>query len=222
MATMRRNRTMPTDAACSKFLYTIMKQLDLKSIDWNAVADELEITNGHAARMRYSRFKQQMEGVVPQARKPRTPKKKDASDDAPKPKKRKRAQQTQSEKDNVPKDEIAPVNGVQDTAPTVKAAPAIKSEPMAPLIKSEPVVKEEPGEQSIASFPLAPPNPISPSLTNATANTTQWLATEPATIAPQELFFPSKVATPAPEAQMSSMTSHPVKQEPTVKMEMEA
>ena len=38
-------------------------------IDWAAVAGQLGITNGHAARMRYSRFKQAMEGVVPAPRK---------------------------------------------------------------------------------------------------------------------------------------------------------
>ncbi|KAI9842211.1 MAG: hypothetical protein M1837_007424 [Sclerophora amabilis] len=59
---------MPSDAAHAKFLYTILKQLDLKSIDWPAVAAQLEITNGHAARMRFSRFKQHMEGVVPSPR----------------------------------------------------------------------------------------------------------------------------------------------------------
>lgn len=32
MASLGRNRTMPTDAAVAKFLYTIMKQLDLKSV----------------------------------------------------------------------------------------------------------------------------------------------------------------------------------------------
>ncbi|KAI9883815.1 MAG: hypothetical protein M1823_004399 [Watsoniomyces obsoletus] len=58
---------MPADH--SKFLYTILKQLDMKSIDWATVATQLGITNGHAARMRFSRFKQAMEGVVPAPRK---------------------------------------------------------------------------------------------------------------------------------------------------------
>ena len=46
-------------------------------IDWNKVAShpllEGEITNGHAARMRYSRFKRQIEGTAPVSRKPRNP-----------------------------------------------------------------------------------------------------------------------------------------------------
>ncbi|KAL8686315.1 MAG: hypothetical protein Q9218_007191 [Villophora microphyllina] len=208
---------MPTDAACSKFLYTIMKQLDLKSIDWNAVADELEITNGHAARMRYSRFKQQMEGVVPQVRKPRAPKKKDTSDDAPKPKKRKRNEQTPNA--NVPKgkDETTPMNGSESTATTVKPEPIVKAEPT-PAIKSEPVVKQEPEEATISSFPLAPPLPIATSLTNTPAM--PWPTAEPATIAPMDVFLE-----PYPMGTLPGTGAapyfHTVKPEPTVKVEME-
>ncbi|OJD15669.1 hypothetical protein AJ78_04087 [Emergomyces pasteurianus Ep9510] len=54
---------MPADGQTAKFLYTMLKQLDLKSIDWNLVASQLEISNGHAARMRFSRFRQHMEGI---------------------------------------------------------------------------------------------------------------------------------------------------------------
>jgi hypothetical protein len=61
MASLRRNKTLSPDGQTARFLYTIIKQLDLKAIDWNLVAGSLEITNGHAARMRYSRFKQHME-----------------------------------------------------------------------------------------------------------------------------------------------------------------
>ncbi|PCG90718.1 Hypothetical protein PENO1_097610 [Penicillium occitanis (nom. inval.)] len=61
MTTIRRSKTMPTEGHATRFLYTILKQLDLRSIDWSLVATELDISNGHAARMRYSRFKQQME-----------------------------------------------------------------------------------------------------------------------------------------------------------------
>lgn len=66
MASLRRNNTFSTDSPAARFLYTIIKQLDLKSIDWNLVAASHGITNGHAARMRYSRFKQHMEGVTTQ------------------------------------------------------------------------------------------------------------------------------------------------------------
>ncbi|KAJ5373026.1 hypothetical protein N7517_005032 [Penicillium concentricum] len=58
----QRNKVLETDTPTAKFLYTIIKQLDLKSVDWNRVASDVEVSNGHAARMRYSRFRQQMEG----------------------------------------------------------------------------------------------------------------------------------------------------------------
>ncbi|KAK1143421.1 hypothetical protein N8T08_006749 [Aspergillus melleus] len=74
MSTTRRSRAMPTDGPTVKFLYTIIKQLDLKAIDWNVVASQLEISNGHAARMRYSRFRQQMEGITSTPRAPRAKK----------------------------------------------------------------------------------------------------------------------------------------------------
>lgn len=48
-----------------------MRELKLAQIDWNKVSNELNITNGHAARMRYSRFKQQMEGTSGKPRRPR-------------------------------------------------------------------------------------------------------------------------------------------------------
>ncbi|KAK2624214.1 hypothetical protein QTJ16_006164 [Diplocarpon rosae] len=58
---------MPTESAITRLLYAILSQKCLKDIDWNKVArDPLlcqEITNGHAARMRYSRFKKQMDAA---------------------------------------------------------------------------------------------------------------------------------------------------------------
>ncbi|KAL2821773.1 hypothetical protein BDW59DRAFT_164111 [Aspergillus cavernicola] len=74
----RRSKTMPTDSPAAKFLYTIIKQLDLKGIDWTLVASQLEISNGHAARMRYHRFRNQMEGITSK------PRKKDATSKPPK------------------------------------------------------------------------------------------------------------------------------------------
>jgi hypothetical protein len=55
-------------------------------VDWTAVAQEVGVTNGHASRMRYSRFKQQMEGHIPtkRARNPenkRIPKSKKTTDE---------------------------------------------------------------------------------------------------------------------------------------------
>lgn len=83
MASLRRSRVLSPDGQTAKFLYTIIKQLDLKAIDWNEVASGLDITNGHAARMRYSRFKAQIEGLPTQS-KPRAPRPKNVSSAATK------------------------------------------------------------------------------------------------------------------------------------------
>ncbi|KAK0626154.1 hypothetical protein B0T14DRAFT_509276 [Immersiella caudata] len=60
------------DNAMTRFLFAILQQKCLKDIDWNKVAHDpilaQEITNGHAARMRYSRFKAAMLGLEPQRR----------------------------------------------------------------------------------------------------------------------------------------------------------
>ncbi|KAJ5132989.1 hypothetical protein N7448_007147 [Penicillium atrosanguineum] len=57
----QRSKVLDTEGPTPKFLYAIIKQLDIRSVNWNRVASDLEISNGHAARMRYSRFKSQME-----------------------------------------------------------------------------------------------------------------------------------------------------------------
>ncbi|KIV83676.1 hypothetical protein PV11_05678 [Exophiala sideris] len=79
MASPRRTKNFAQDAQTPIFLYTILKQLDLRSIDWNQVADSLDISNGHAARMRYSRMRTQFEGVVNQSRSTKPKKEKERS-----------------------------------------------------------------------------------------------------------------------------------------------
>ncbi|KAK0740664.1 hypothetical protein B0T18DRAFT_393437 [Schizothecium vesticola] len=60
------------DNAMTRFLFAILQQKCLKDIDWNKVAHDpilaQEITNGHAARMRYSRFRSAMLGIEPTRR----------------------------------------------------------------------------------------------------------------------------------------------------------
>ncbi|KEZ43791.1 hypothetical protein SAPIO_CDS3938 [Scedosporium apiospermum] len=60
------------DNQMTRFLFAILKQKCLKDIDWNEVAKDpilaQPITNGHAARMRYSRFRSAMLGQEPQKR----------------------------------------------------------------------------------------------------------------------------------------------------------
>ncbi|TQW01473.1 hypothetical protein IF2G_11004 [Cordyceps javanica] len=54
------------DNAKVRLLLAILNQIDLKHIDWNRVANDpvllQPITNGHAARMRYSRLRQVIAG----------------------------------------------------------------------------------------------------------------------------------------------------------------
>ncbi|POR34156.1 Uncharacterized protein TPAR_05650 [Tolypocladium paradoxum] len=61
-----------SDNAMARFLFAILKQKNLKDIDWNQVAQDpvliQPITNGHAARMRYSRFRSTVTGHEPQKR----------------------------------------------------------------------------------------------------------------------------------------------------------
>ncbi|KAG6008493.1 hypothetical protein E4U43_000132 [Claviceps pusilla] len=61
-----------SDNAMARFLFAILKQKNLKDIDWNQVAQDpvllQPITNGHAARMRYSRFRATVTGHEPQKR----------------------------------------------------------------------------------------------------------------------------------------------------------
>ncbi|KAI1425621.1 hypothetical protein F5Y12DRAFT_363289 [Xylaria sp. FL1777] len=60
------------DNAMTRFLFAILRQKNLKDIDWNQVAHDpilaQPITNGHAARMRYSRFRSAMLGLEPTRR----------------------------------------------------------------------------------------------------------------------------------------------------------
>ncbi|KAH7040559.1 uncharacterized protein B0I36DRAFT_219722, partial [Microdochium trichocladiopsis] len=60
------------DNPMARFLFAILKQKNLKDIDWNEVARDSvlveEISNGHAARMRYARFRDAMLGVEPTRR----------------------------------------------------------------------------------------------------------------------------------------------------------
>ncbi|KAJ4136021.1 hypothetical protein NW768_003629 [Fusarium equiseti] len=64
--------TLNSENAMARFLLAILKQKNLKDIDWNLVASDpvllQPITNGHAARMRFARFKATVTGHEPQKR----------------------------------------------------------------------------------------------------------------------------------------------------------
>ncbi|KAK7417151.1 hypothetical protein QQX98_004754 [Neonectria punicea] len=64
--------TPNSENAMARFLLAILNQKNLKDIDWNQVAADpvlmQPITNGHAARMRFARFRSSVNGHEPQKR----------------------------------------------------------------------------------------------------------------------------------------------------------
>ncbi|KIW10836.1 hypothetical protein PV08_10135 [Exophiala spinifera] len=91
MASVRRTKNFALDGQTPMFLYSILKQLDLRSIDWNLVAESLDISNGHAARMRYSRMRTQFEAMSKDAKPPKPKKDNEAKAAKEKAAKSKRA-----------------------------------------------------------------------------------------------------------------------------------
>lgn len=80
-------------------------------VDWALVADNMDITNGHAARMRYARYKNQVEGVQPRPREPRNPNSSGSSKNSRgRPVKKQKLEQGKKEEDErgVKKDPDAP------------------------------------------------------------------------------------------------------------------
>ncbi|PYI03806.1 hypothetical protein BO78DRAFT_431857 [Aspergillus sclerotiicarbonarius CBS 121057] len=143
--TPRRSRAMPIDGPTVKFLYTIIKQLDLKSIDWSLVATELGISNGHAARMRYSRFKQQMEGIVPTPRPARVKKA---------PKKAAKASPTKAE---LAREPVSPHSATPPPQPPIKQEPDYLPYGLNPHVKPEDHTQTMP---NLSDIPLAAPSPV--------------------------------------------------------------
>ncbi|PLN78747.1 hypothetical protein BDW42DRAFT_201978 [Aspergillus taichungensis] len=137
----RRGKAMPTDGPTPKFLYTIIKQLDLRSIDWGLVASQLEISNGHAARMRYARFKQQMEGTAPGSRAARA--KKSSS----------KSKKEYSSKEDMMR-ESTPAQQPEHPQPQQ----TVKQEPLMSRYEADPFVKNDPYAQrtlNMAEIPHA-------------------------------------------------------------------
>ncbi len=98
------------------------------------MAGNLDITNGHAARMRFSRFKQQMEGIQPPPRKPRTPAghpKTAKEKTKPKPNSKIKAEKklTNAGPEAVKEEQGQPMSSVHDLANS-EAPARIKDEPL--------------------------------------------------------------------------------------------
>ncbi|KAK0706573.1 hypothetical protein B0T26DRAFT_680240 [Lasiosphaeria miniovina] len=118
------------DSPMTRFLFAILQQKCLKDIDWEKVAHDpillQDISNGHAARMRYSRFKSTMLGLQPQRRN-RT-----ASNPSP-------TGTSSSRVSKKKRDDKARRNNERDAAAAATAA-AVKLETGGIIIKPEPDV----------------------------------------------------------------------------------
>ena len=127
--------TYPSKKKKKSFLKT-NSSYPTSQIDWNEVAGSLDITNGHAARMRFSRFKQQMEGIQPQVRKPKA---------APVPRKK----QKQKPAAAATKSEASPegVEGPASVKPELGGGAGEEMQGVEATIKTSPIVKPEPREE---------------------------------------------------------------------------
>ncbi|KAK8086413.1 hypothetical protein PG994_001387 [Apiospora phragmitis] len=168
------------DTAMTRFLFAILKQKNLKDIDWNAVARDpilsQEITNGHAARMRYSRFRQAMLGLEPK------PRNKVAAE---------------KDKHRVTKSKKAPKAKREDTIKSESAGTPSNatrlSEPPTPKIKQEMAQSPydsrlTPGPVSAASSP-ALPHVIQPRLLTPCSDTDGFPTTQGLTSSPANEMF---------------------------------
>ena len=158
----------------------------------------MDITNGHAARMRYSRFKAQMEGVAPAPRKARAaaPRQKKAKPDKSDKKDRKPTEEHQGTVFKVEKEED--VDAMPGVEPTVKEEHFVKPEPM---IKAE-LAGEEDGTWS-------PDDSVD-------AGVMQQMSLAPAALVDHDYLQPYL---PANDTYQVSPDLVAVKSEPVVKME---
>ncbi|KAJ4307041.1 hypothetical protein N0V88_000416 [Collariella sp. IMI 366227] len=140
------------DNAMARFLFAILQQKCLKDIDWNQVAHNpiltQEITNGHAARMRYSRFRAAMLGLEPQRRnrtnanKSKVSKKK--KDETPKPKKEEPEHSSGSGIGNIKMENRVDITTVKSERRSVSQALPQPTQPPAPMATPA-MMKTEPG-----------------------------------------------------------------------------
>ncbi|KKY37325.1 hypothetical protein UCDDA912_g02670 [Diaporthe ampelina] len=131
----------------ARFLFAILQQKNLKDIDWNAVAHNpilaQEITNGHAARMRYSRFRNSLLNIEPQRRN---------RAGVNKSKVTKSKKETKTKKDNE-----QPIKNDSNVSPDTQQE---ESKALSPKIKDEALVKME--FQQTHSESCIPPTEMPP------------------------------------------------------------
>ena len=207
MASLRRNKALSPDGETAKFLYTIIKQLDLKIIDWNVVADGLGITNGHAARMRYSRFKQHIEGIPTQSRST-----KNKNDDKKEGKAAKGQKRKSPDGEEGGKEESKAEKKHEPVKEEVFKMEAAVSDILVTSVKPEPGIKTEPA----LDHPLQAchgPQTVDVKVEQMPANTTQPPHDDASTTKPKQ--EPSaKKRTPSGQAKPKSPVVTTIKPEP--------
>ncbi|KAL7624399.1 hypothetical protein AAE478_005963 [Parahypoxylon ruwenzoriense] len=141
------------DNAMTRFLFAILRQKNLKDIDWNKVAHDpilaQEITNGHAARMRYSRFKSAMLGIEP-TRRNRTGAAKSRVTKSKKDAKEKRDEHVKSEPTPEPRTSPRPLE---------MTSPKIKQEALQHSFESRLTPGLTPGPTSMSNASTVPNTP---------------------------------------------------------------
>ncbi|KAL8644704.1 MAG: hypothetical protein Q9210_007119 [Variospora velana] len=151
---------MPIDAAAAKFLYAIMKQVDVKKIDWQIVASEQGIPTANAARMRFTRLKAQMEGdtTTPTKSKTTVPRKrKEKAVKAEETKAKRHRQEDETDGDIANSSDMSTaIPGINPSKPRAKTQPKDKPTVRATSsAKTEPIVKYERVDVTMNELPLS-------------------------------------------------------------------
>ncbi|KAI1381479.1 hypothetical protein F4677DRAFT_127079 [Hypoxylon crocopeplum] len=143
------------DNAMTRFLFAILRQKNLKDIDWNQVAHDpilsQEITNGHAARMRYSRFRSAMLGLEPTRRNRTGPPRSRVSKTTKKDLKGKKDEHIKSE---TASESPAPQESIETPAPRIKQ----ESSPFS--FESRLTPRLTPGPSPMSIGPTMPATPV--------------------------------------------------------------
>ncbi|KAG0647968.1 hypothetical protein D0Z07_6039 [Hyphodiscus hymeniophilus] len=154
---------MTNDNAIVRLLYAILSQKCLKDIDWNKVAHDpvlqQEITNGHAARMRYSRFKKQMDGT-PSVRKPRNSGSGRKKVEKKTPKKEKIKARKDSDDAQKINEEVGVAGSSHHTpvrgTPEAGFQPSTLAERFHVCLEDSPLVKRETGSSNVSLYASTP------------------------------------------------------------------
>ncbi|KAH6645978.1 hypothetical protein BKA67DRAFT_540972 [Truncatella angustata] len=169
------------DNVMARFLFAILQQKNLKDIDWNKVACNpllaQEITNGHAARMRYSRFRSAMLNLEPQRRNRTTKEKANRVT-----KSKKEPKDSKSKKEDVVKTEsVAGSASVAESTEAPSPSPRIKQERVPPTYNSRLTPASMSTTPAAATHPVVQPRLLTPCSDTDTYPTSPTMMSSPAT-----------------------------------------